>query len=117
MKRVCVCVSVCVCVPACVQCRERGWTTGMCSFRYLHIWWPQRKTKKKKKNLVTYVVFVMTLYKHVRVNESFFFKDYNKNVKSELFFIYFASTNFKILYLGQKPYPMFKGTNISFSPG
>ena len=31
------CVYVCVCVPACVQCRERGWTTGMCSFRYLHV--------------------------------------------------------------------------------
>lgn len=51
------------------------------------------------------------------MNESFFFKDYNKNIKSELFFISFASTNFKILYLGQKSYPMFKGTNITFSPG
>lgn len=61
--------------------------------------------------------FLSWLYKHVRVNESFFFKDYNKNIKSELFFISFASTNFKILYLGQKSYPMFKGTNITFSPG
>lgn len=61
------------------------------------------KRPKKKKDLITNVVFGMTLYKHVHVNEqSFFFKDYNKNIKSELFFISFASTNLKILYLGQK---------------
>ena len=109
-------VYVCVFQPVCNAGKGDGQQgcvlLGICTFGG-----PSERPKKKKKNLVTYVVFVMTLYKHVRVNESFFFKDYNKNIKSELFFIYFASTNFKILYLGQKPYPMFKETNISFSPG